>query len=376
MDTLIRGRDVVNLQHLRRFTKPEHLPISLTQSITSTDPANYEDVLELAKDSIVLESTTKASCDAVSPVATRSPVVHFLICAASVLPIDIILQSLSSLPELDDTHNRLQALTIRIPLLPPTSEEQAQDWSKKYWPTVYKKNNPFGPHPSIISRTEEEIRSSVGDSMELASFAGNESSVAQRGEPVGAVIVDRTTPTGTTPVVVAGDARWHNSGQAIVGGPGNIMAHAVMRAIGLVARKRRELLVAEHHSANEPDCSDKFAEELLTDLERELYSKNALAPGGYLCLGLELYITHEPCVMCSMAILHSRFGKVVFGERLPRTGGISADLDADTGNSETREQGLGYGLFWRPELNWKLLAWQWVDDRSLAENLSDKNTHA
>jgi len=51
--------------------------------------------------------------------------------------------------------------------------------------------------------------------------------------------------------------------------------------------------------------------------------------------------------MCAMAIVHSRFGRLVFGKRMPATGGICADGE------------LGHGLFWRKELNWTLLAWQW-----------------
>ena len=306
----------------------------------------------------------------------NSPILHLLICAASVLPYNVILQSLSSLRMFEDSDDVPQVHTIRIPLLPPTSEEQAQQWSKEYWPTIYKKNNPFGPHPSIISRTEEEIRRSAGTWMELAKRAGSEASVARRGEPVGAVIVDRNESTGTSPVVLASDARWYWVGQATASGSGNVMAHAVMRAIGLVARKRRELLGAEYHDANAPECSNIFADEPFTELEREIYSRDTIAPGGYLCLDLDLYVTHEPCVMCSMAILHSRFGKVVFGKRLPHTGGFSAELDGDIGKSEVGRQGLGYGLFWRPELNWKLLAWQWYNDEFPPENLSDKNTHA
>lgn len=51
--------------------------------------------------------------------------------------------------------------------------------------------------------------------------------------------------------------------------------------------------------------------------------------------------------MCSMAIVHSRFGRIVFGHRMKKTGGLCAD------------GGLGHGLFWRKELNWTCLGWEW-----------------
>ena len=297
-------------------------------------------------------------------------------CAASVLPYEVALQTLSSLDVLKGSGIEPQIHTISIPLLPPTSEEQAQQWSKEYWPTVYKRNHPFGPHPSILSRTEDGIRGSLRKWMGLAIRAGSEVLVAQKGEPIGVVIVNPNASTGPTPIVVAGDARWNKTGEATVSGGGNVATHAVIRAIGLVARKRRDLLGAEHHSTHEKDSSDIFADKPLTELESEFYSKGSLAPGGYLCLDLELYVSHEPCIMCSMAILHSRFGKVIFGKRLPYTGGISADSDSDMAESETGRPGLGYGLFWRPDLNWKLLAWQWLDDQNAPQSLSHPSTHA
>ena len=56
----------------------------------------------------------------------------------------------------------------------------------------------------------------------------------------------------------------------------------------------------------------------------------AQALGNYRLEGCTLYVTLEPCAMCSGAMLHARIARVVFGARDPKTGccGSVTDLFA------------------------------------------------
>lgn len=314
---------------------------------------------------------------------TPGPSLHLLVCAASTISSSDLTSTLSTLRPFSDSQSIAVVRTIPVPLLSPTSDEQAALWSRQYWPTIYNRNNPFGPQPSLVSRAEAEIRPKVDGHMALATRVGREVQALSFGERIGAVIVDRKA--GERPIVlaVAGDGRWYDGarqGGKPKEGSGNVMAHAVMRAIGMIARKRREIAETLAREASAPDTvgkaalelapDDMFADRLLCDLEHAYYADSPIAPHGYLCLDLEIYVSHEPCVMCSMAINHSRFGRVVFGKRMPRSGGLTSEMRVTTGSSHAdkegkagegrAESGLGYGLFWRPGLNWKLLAWEWV----------------
>lgn len=115
--------------------------------------------------------------------------------------------------------------------------------------------------------------------------------------------------------------------------------------------------------------------------------------GGYLCTDLDVYITHEPCLCCSMGMLLSRFRAVIFPRagRLS-TGGLasepvvgsssdyetgSAPVAAEVATMTAEEEGSGggggereatdqdrlyYGLHWRKELNWRALGFEFVED--------------
>ena len=208
--------------------------------------------------------------------------------------------------------------------------------------------------------------------MALAMAAGKESEDAGLGRNVGAVLAH-----GNKLVAVAGDARWWKPSQdqaeqnsERTEKEDNPLAHAAMRAIAFVGRHLRQSQppsLSPEEEMNEDQSF--FASSPLTMVEKLYSSKqdgdkdpqNTIESSigeGYLCLNLDVYLTHEPCVMCAMAMLHSRVGRIIYAERMNGTGALCAEVVQGNGNKDV-EGGLGYGLFWRKELNWRCLAWEY-----------------
>jgi tRNA-specific adenosine deaminase 3 len=245
----------------------------------------------------------------------------------------------------------------------PTSQEQSDTWTKKYWPTVYKRGNPFGPHPTLIESTMAKL-SRAGEYMTMARKVATEAAGAGVGCQCGAVIVN---PDTGDVVAAAGDARYHTRGRDWA----YPLDHAAMRLVEMVAQKRLEkgIEVAPNNSITAFTETEKIFLNSSTmetlDGRNEIREKGdegtTAESAGYLCHNMHVYLTHEPCVMCSMALLHSRVGIVVFEHRMVKTGALVGEFDG----------GLGYGLFWRPDLNWKYLAWQWKSAVHKRNNVPD-----
>jgi tRNA(adenine34) deaminase len=76
--------------------------------------------------------------------------------------------------------------------------------------------------------------------------------------------------------------------------------------------------------------------------EMQVLRQAALSEKNYRLPGSTLYVTLEPCVMCSGAILHARVERVVFGAHDPKTGAAGSVLDVFSSkqiNHQTSVQG-------------------------------------
>jgi tRNA-specific adenosine deaminase 3 len=216
----------------------------------------------------------------------------------------------------------------------------------------------------------------VEKALKLAEQVGDEGRRLGLGSGVGCVIVERVDGKSTI-VAVASDARYKPQEHQFDGEShdacdrGNMMGHAVLRAVGMVGRKRlrcastgitkaaakAESNFAKGGLALDEKARDAFFCDLpITAVEKEYFDKDNITPDGYLCLRLEIFLTHEPCIMCSMALVHSRVGRVIFKHRMPKTGGLTAEMVSN----DSGPVGLGYGLCWRKELNWQFMCWEYM----------------
>ena len=265
--------------------------------------------------------------------------------------------------------------------------------------------------------------------MKRAFDIAHEGPQLHRGYPIGSAIVQRAADGKETLVCVASDARWATSCEGV----GNPMGHSLMRAIAITAEKRKLLRLESPEDEKIAKTELVSYQGLMTPVERRYFSDlSTLAPNGYLCLDLYAYTTHEPCVMCAMALVHSRFSGVIFGEEMYSTGGLVFDRErpkaepdnssscamsrvvssdasetdskywtadegftSDEGPEEpwvadkrpngpdtdskskaflrnlatlkkvttTNSSGSRYGLFYRDDLNWRFLAWQYLSKR-------------
>lgn len=411
------------VNHLRRFAKRDFLPEHLRSSLKREPSPHVIFVL-------------------IAPPLPEPEALQLLLAPFSPPPTDTD----AALPKSPDPSS-IHLYSIRVPLLPPLNAQQAEVWTKTLWPVVFNPAAPRGfvaPPPQIINRVLESIRPTTGHYLALAEKVAEEAERSGIGRRVGAVVVDpaireRIALSGTdnenswldAVVAVAGDARYSRceGGRpsqselhpGVVPNPatrsynvdleGGPELHALMRAADLVASKRRKTVQAHPTDAKAltslesyflshsrprtqsgDDDSPAPSEELgnttpETPTQPQFPTSRIRSrdQGGYLCIDLDIYISREPCLCCSMGMLLSRFRSIIFPQKgRLATGGLASEPvvspiptgdqggnvlpgKANEGSPEGQEGGQGarkqyYGLHWRKELNWRSLGFEFVEE--------------
>ncbi|OHT03730.1 Cytidine and deoxycytidylate deaminase zinc-binding region family protein [Tritrichomonas foetus] len=75
------------------------------------------------------------------------------------------------------------------------------------------------------------------------------------------------------------------------------------------------------------DCNGNISHGIIDALAAaSKYSASLLRHDSYLCTGFDVYCYYEPCVMCAMAMVHSRVGRLFFVSSNPDFGGITSQI--------------------------------------------------
>ena len=183
-------------------------------------------------------------------------------------------------------------IIVKVPdCIPLTSMQYTE--AKNIWPTVFSHNRRVEIQLGIKPFSNTELQ-------EMDSYMRTALQVANKGRmvraaPVASVIVDPRKKKIL--------ASHHHS-------PDKLLDHSVILCIREVAGLQLNTQVATGVKRRLDDVAE------MMDLSN--------SSEYHLCTGLELYTTQEPCVMCSMALVHARISRVVYGMSNAEMGGLGS----------------------------------------------------
>lgn len=155
----------------------------------------------------------------------------------------------------------------KVPAIPAESLEESRAW-KAVWPLNYRR--PRRPAPPLTPKDLLSMRKHAQAVLELASQVRNPHA------NVAALLVNSRTDEVVESAVDESERAGSSSASA------KRVRHAIINVI----RK-----YAVPHRAR---------------------SESQVPNAQYLCTGLDIYTSREPCVMCAMAMVHARVSRVVF----------------------------------------------------------------
>lgn len=185
-----------------------------------------------------------------------------------------------------------------VPTNPARTPAQAREWSQSYWPVLY---IPIKEDVMAKDRAESFSQAKVNWMKIMCKKVIELSKEAEsKGElPVVCLAVESwdgnvhslKRKKGIRPTVLASRYDSRTSSK-------NPFGHAAMNLIEHVAEMDRNGSRPKLTATNEPQ---------------------------YLLTGLTVFMSHEPCLLCSMALLHSRISTLVYVKESPGAGGCGSE---------------------------------------------------
>lgn len=208
---------------------------------------------------------------------------------ASISRDDCIRLMSSRLPHLQPT-----LATCQVPAVAPKTRAQHLD-ATAYWPCNF---HPVKSIERLLAGEFFDVEELQAQRrrMQLAVEAARE-----KQSPVAAVVIN---PRTDAVVAVAVDERRQNPSH-----------HAVMLCLEKVAEVQR-ILFRDGKLGSRP--AGGLAAEAQPSVDDDSADGGVRSSSGdgelpYLCTGFDVYVTREPCIMCAMALVHSRVRRVFYG---------------------------------------------------------------
>ena len=186
------------------------------------------------------------------------------------------------------------AKTVQVPNSSPLTRTQFVEYSK-HWPCSFHEDKYISKALKGELFSEEELHK-IHQNMQIAIKAAKYNSEGESWLQTGACVVD---PATNQVIAHCPDLRHCHP-----------LQHAVMAAVDLVARTQGGGAWPLHEHQG---CFFQTA----VVIPDKCNSKMTKSTGPYLCTGYDLYVTREPCVMCAMALVHSRVRRVFYGVSMP-----------------------------------------------------------
>ncbi|KAJ8282591.1 hypothetical protein COCON_G00051100 [Conger conger] len=191
---------------------------------------------------------------------------------------------------------------VKIPAHPPLTRPQFEQASR-HWPTSFHEDKLL-----TVALKGQLFTADQKAKMQLFMMGAITAAKATQVlgmDAVGAVIVD---PQSESVLATGHDCR----------GGTNPLHHAVMVCIDLVAQGQGG---GTYKFDRYPSCQfsaptlppHQSSREISPSVDSLGLDQAEQSWVPYICTGYDLYVTREPCVMCAMALVHSRISRVFYG---------------------------------------------------------------